>query len=84
MVNREQFQSELDSIFKVVQELGLSFVDVKSGDLHRLVGGYPGDDHRMPICCDVMHDNIWEADTVLEEPPKGKGATVIIRYQLPR
>ncbi len=84
MVSREQFQSELERILQVVQDLGLSFVDVKSGDLHRLVGGYPSDDHRMPICCDVMHHNMRGKDKVLAEPPKGKGATLIIRYQLPR
>ncbi len=45
------FQIELEQIFKTVQDLELSKVDVKSGDLHRTVGGYPSNNHRMPICC---------------------------------
>jgi len=30
---------------------GLDKVEIRSGDLHRSVGGYPGTNHRMPICC---------------------------------
>lgn len=29
-------------------------VEIVSGDLHRRVGGYPGSNHRMVICCQVM------------------------------
>ena len=84
MHDRDRFQSELARVFEVVGELGLSFIDLKSGDLHRMVGGYPGADHRMPTCCDVMYDNMQQEDRILEKPPKGKGANLIIRYQLPR
>lgn len=38
------FQAALDSIFRHAKG---NFVDVKAGDLHRLVGGYPGPNHRM-------------------------------------
>jgi len=51
---------------------------IKSGDLHRLVGGYPGTDHRMPICCSVMRSDMKAGDEVLAEPPKGNGATLRI------
>jgi len=84
MANRDRFQAILDRVFEVVQDLDLSFVDVKSGDLHRILGGYPGPDHRMPICCDVMYHNMRGEDKVLEKPPKGRGASLIIRYYFPR
>jgi hypothetical protein len=44
---------------------GVRHIDINSGDLHRKLGGYPGDE-------------------VLAAPPKGKGATLTIRYVLPR
>ena len=84
MPDRDRFQTELARVFNVAGELGLSFIDLKSGDLHRMVGGYPGEDHRMPTCCDVMYDNMRHEDKILEKPPKGKGANLIIRYRLPR
>jgi 5-methylcytosine-specific restriction protein A len=55
-------------------------VDVNSGDLHRQVGGYPGRNHRMPVCCEVMYGKMKGDDAVLSAPPKGKGASLTIRY----
>ena len=66
------------------QQQGKNFVDIKSGDLHRVVGGYPGYNHRMPICCNVMKKNMRYLDQILDEPPKGFGASLVIRYKLPR
>lgn len=57
-------------------------IDVKSGDLHRLVGGYPGNAHRMPVCCEVMRQMMKIGDSVLSDPPSGKGASLVIRYRL--
>jgi len=65
-------------------EQGAAFVDVNSGELHRLVGDYPGPDHRMPICCRVMREEMQAGDTILGEPQKGSGAKLTIRYFLPR
>jgi len=80
----QDFQNELDRIFAAAQQQGKSRIHVKSGDLHRRVGGYPGHNHRMPVCCDVMKRNMRSGDRILQEPPSGQGATVIIRYELPR
>ena len=78
------FQLELDHIFQAAQDQHLSHIDVVSGDLHRELGGYPGPDHRMPVCCDVMRHNMHIGDEVLQSPPKGQGATLKIRYRIPR
>lgn len=80
----EDFQSELDKLFATAQEEGKQFVEVKSGDLHRSVGGYPGPNHRIPVCCTVMKRNMKPGDEILQQPPSGTGATLIIRYRLPR
>ena len=59
-------------------------LEVNAGELHRIVGSYPGD-HRMPQCCEVMRreakrgggETIFETDS-------GDGAALTIRYLLPR
>lgn len=84
MPSTDDFQKELDSIFKLAQEKRLTAIVIKSGDLHRLLGDYPGANHRIPICCQVMRKNMTPADEVLSAPPSGAGATLTIKYQFPR
>jgi 5-methylcytosine-specific restriction protein A len=81
-VNAEAFKKELTKIFKDAKEQGKEYVDVNSGDLHRRVGGYPGSNHRMPTCCGVMKSMMKSKDKILEKPPLGKGASLVIRYFL--
>lgn len=71
------FENALQDIFK---NANTEFVDVKSGDLHRVVGGYPGSNHRMPTCCTTMKRAMRGNDKILSMPPKGHGATLLIRY----
>ena len=61
-------------------ESGASSLTITSGELHRLVGGYPGPNHKMPMCCEVMYAAIKEGDEIIYKPPKGKGASVKITY----
>jgi 5-methylcytosine-specific restriction protein A len=84
MPTPKDFQSELDSIFASAQQQGKSFVEIKSGDLHRSVGGYHRHNHRLPSCCRVMKKNMKPGDQILQQPPSGVGATLIIRFKLPR
>jgi transcriptional regulator with XRE-family HTH domain len=78
------FEEALATRFRAAQKLGSTFVDVVSGELHREVGGYPGPDHRMPVCCSVMEREMRSDDRIIRTPPKGRGATLTIRYRLPR
>lgn len=71
------FENAIQDIFK---NANTEFVDVKSGDLHRVVGGYPGPNHRMPTCCTTMKHVMRGNDKILSMPPKGHGATLLIRY----
>ena len=81
----KDFQTELDKIFtSVVQIPGISGIKIKSGDLHEIVGDYPGKDHRMPVCCDTMRKNMKEGDTIINDTPSGQSAMLIILYQIPR
>ncbi len=80
----EDFQRELDKVFAKAQQEGKPFIEVKSGDLHRSVGGYPGPNHRIPLCCTVMKRTMKPGDEILRQPPSGLGATLTIRFELPR
>jgi hypothetical protein len=79
--NDYDFQRELDRIFLDAQEQHLSQIEVLSGDLHRELGTYPGS---LPLCCDVMQRNVRSGDEILDALPKGHGATLKIRYRIPR
>lgn len=80
----DDFKNELRSELESAENKVKTYLDVKSGDLHRKVGGYPGPHHRMPVCCNVMRQMMNEGDEILEQPPKGNGANLVIRYHLPR
>jgi 5-methylcytosine-specific restriction protein A len=59
-------------------------VDINAGELHRAVGGYPGRSHRMPICCAAMREEMRAGDEGVTSPASGYGASLTIRYLLPR
>jgi 5-methylcytosine-specific restriction protein A len=71
-------QTALDDILQRTEVEGNSSVAVIAGDLHRRVGSYPQQNRRIPISCEVMRHNMDVGNTVLHEPPKGKGATLEI------
>ena len=80
----ERLQSLLEHLWQQASSAGAAYVDVNAGELHRDAGGYPGSNHRMPMCCSIMRRNMREGDAVLSEPPSGQGASLTIRYKLPR
>jgi 5-methylcytosine-specific restriction protein A len=80
----EAFRKALHWKFVGAAKLKRTFIDVVSGDLHREVGGYPGPNHAMPNCCSVLRQEMRGGDEVISEPPKGKGASLKIRYRIPR
>jgi len=79
-----EFRSALLAIFDKASREGLRVVDVKSGDVHRALGVYPKPNHNMPTCCSVMRSLMKTGDLIIAAPPKGNGATLLIRYRLPR
>jgi 5-methylcytosine-specific restriction protein A len=85
MPTREEFHNALMQVFCDATKGEQAKVDVNAGELHKITGGYPGPDHRMPVCCSVMRaEYSADSDFVLESPPKGDGASLTIRYALPR
>lgn len=86
MPTAADFKMELHRILLEAVRQGKQTAEVNAGDLHTRVGGYPGANHRMPVCCEVMRSAIATdiGDVVLSEPPSGQGATLTVRYVIPR
>jgi 5-methylcytosine-specific restriction protein A len=82
----EQFREELMRMMREGLRNDVGYVDVNAGELHRRVGDYPGPNHRMPNCCQVMRAAMGQdaGDRILQQPAGGDGATLTIRYVLPR
>jgi hypothetical protein len=72
---------ELRAQLKKAAAQGATKVVVTSGELCRLLGGYPGSTHGMPACCNAMRAEMKPGDNLLVEQPNGGGMTV--RYLLP-
>ena len=84
MPTADKFRTALFAWLDEAERASKAYVEINSGKLHRVVGGYPGQKHRMPVCCAVMESAMREGDVVVSAPPKGRGASLTIRYMLPR
>jgi hypothetical protein len=86
MPTAEEFRLELHRMMLEAIRSGNEFAEINAGDLHRRVGGYPGPNHRMPVCCEVMRTAVAAdyGDVIVASPPAGSGATLTIRYHIPR
>ena len=85
-VTPTDFAAALQRRFQEAHKVGRRWLYVTASDRHREAGGYPASDgnHRMPLCDRVMRESMSDGDSVLCEPPSGTGATLTIRYLLPR
>jgi hypothetical protein len=82
---KPDFEKALNAWFREAEQEEIPFVDIRADDLHARVGDYPGPFHRMATCCEVMYEHyLPSVDKILQFPPKGKGASMEIRYALPR
>ena len=84
MPTTAEFREALLARFRAATSAGEESVEVRAGDLHRQLGGYPGPSHQMPSCCAVMHDELRVGDQIVAQPTSGKGASLVVRYLLPR
>lgn len=84
MPKADDFHRILTKYFQESEEAKQNSVTLESGQVHRRVGGYPGGSHSMPTCCNVMRKLMQDGDELLYAPPSGKGASLRIRYSIPR
>ena len=84
MPSVQDFRAKLHMLFARADAAGAQCVEISSRQLHIEVGGYPTPLHGMPTCCHTMYREMKHGDRIVSAPPKGKGATVVIRFALPR
>lgn len=63
---------------------GEPYIAVSAESLHRELGAYPDGGERMRECCEVMYGEMGNGDQVDTAPRDRPGATLTIRYALPR
>lgn len=80
----DDFRAKLEELLETAAAQGLRTIEIRAGELHRLAGGGSGPDNRMASCCSAMYGAKRPDDTIVSAPPKGKGPTLTICYQLPR
>ena len=80
----DDFRTEIQAQIRRATASGVRHLEINSGELHRKLGGYPGTNHRMPMCCDAMYGEMRDGDVIVAQAPKRKGATLKIRYLLLR
>lgn len=84
MPTKQEFIDAIRRKLRDAELQGEIYETINSGELHRELGGYPSPRHQMPSCWDAMHEVQQAGDVVMRAPPKGKGASLTIRYKLPR
>jgi hypothetical protein len=83
MPTTDEFRSEIRAQISRAEKQGRPHAEINSGELHRLLGGYPGS-HQMPTCCAAMRREMTSLDSEVFAPSEGNGASLTIRYLLPR
>lgn len=87
MATTQEFRGAIRMRLQAAEAQDQPWLDIEAGVLHAELGGYPsrrGVGHQMPMCCDAMRQEMNAGDQVIAEPPSGKGASLKIRYLLPR
>jgi 5-methylcytosine-specific restriction protein A len=77
-----RFASTLESLLAQARKAGETFLEVNAGDLHRKVGGFPGPQHHMSLCCNVLRGAMGPDDFAVREPRSGSGPSLTLRYHL--
>ena len=64
--------------FQITMHKNRPSIVIQAGKLHRIVGGYPGQNHRMPMCCSIMRSRMQEGDERL--PDSLKKTELLCKY----
>jgi 5-methylcytosine-specific restriction protein A len=81
MTTMDKFREELRAQISRAANQGRPHVEINAGELHRIVSP---DANRHPMVCNAMRQLLGPSDEVIHAPPAGDGASLTIRYILPR
>ena len=77
-----EIQNRLAAILNFARQSGKFYVDVESNSLQKQLANSSSSDRSMSVCCDVMIKLMRPGDSILQESPIGKSATLAIRYRV--
>jgi hypothetical protein len=81
MVSTDHFRRGLREQLARASAHGLKDALIRTAELHRMLGGYPGSQHGLAGCCEAMRKEIQPGDEILTEHD---ASDLTARYQLPR
>ena len=77
-----EIQNRLAAILNFARQSGKSYIDVESNSLQKQLANFSTSDCSMSVCRDVMIKLMRSGDSILQESPIGKSATLAIRYMV--
>ena len=77
-----EIQNRLAAILNFARQSGKSYIDVESNTLQNQLPNAFSSDRSMWVCRDVMIKLMRPGDSILQESPIGKSATLAIRYMV--
>jgi hypothetical protein len=80
MVSIDHLRRELRAQLARASASGSRDTLIDAGELHRMLGGYPGSDHGMQRCREAMQAEMQSGDVLIEND----ASDLTVRYQLPR
>jgi hypothetical protein len=76
------FQNKLMVMLNAARQNGQPHVDVESGHLYAQLGDQADTHRRMSVCCEVMRKMMRPGDSIVNDPPSGEDAKLMIRYRV--
>jgi hypothetical protein len=73
---KRDFEEAIQRKLREATSEGLTSIMINAGELHGIVGGYPNHDHRMPLCCQVIRENMRVGDSIIQSPPSSSGKSI--------
>jgi hypothetical protein len=78
----QDFVQLITIVLRTSQAYNLDFKILSAKEIHTFIGGYPGNNHRIPNCCNAMRQLMIAGDEIIGLP--NDGANFTIKYKLPR
>ena len=75
-----EIQNRLAAILNFARQSGKFYIDVESNSLQKQLANSSSSDSSMAVCRDVMIKLMRPGDSILQESPIGRSATLAIRY----
>ena len=77
-----EIQNRLAAILNLARLSGKSYIDVESNSFQKQFSNAFSSDRSMSVCRDVMIKLMRPGDSILQESPVDKNATLAIRYRV--